>query len=57
MFWFCLWWVVLSNSEGLTMEKDPLLELVQNTPTNEIHHLIEWLFEDDEEQDNVIHKE
>ena len=47
-----MWVVLLSNSEGLTMEKDPLLELVQNTPTNEIHHLIEWLFEDDEEQDD-----
>ena len=34
------------------MEKDPLLELVQNTPTNEIHHLIKWLFEDDEEQED-----
>ena len=33
-------------------KRDLLLELVQKTSANEIHHLIEWLFEDDEEQDN-----
>ena len=38
-------------------KRDLLLELVQNTPTNQIHHLIVWLLEDDEEQEDVIHKE
>ena len=33
-------------------KRDLLLELVQKTSANEIHHLIEWLFDDDEEQDN-----
>ena len=47
--------VLFSSSEGLKMaeqKRDLLLELVQKTSTDEIHHLIEWLFEDDEEEDN-----
>ncbi len=47
--------VLFSSSEGLKMaeqKRDLLLELVQKTSTDEINHLIEWLFEDDEEEDN-----
>lgn len=34
-------------------KEDKLLKLVKETPPEEIHHLIEWLLEDDEEEDPV----
>ena len=37
-------------------KRDLLLELVQKTSTDEIHHLIEWLFEDDEEENRKDEK-
>lgn len=33
---------------------DKLLKLVKETPAEEIHHLIEWLLEDDEEEEDPV---
>lgn len=44
--------VTIKEDQMAEQKRDLLLELVQKTSTDEIHHLIEWLFEDEEEEDN-----
>ena len=34
--------------------EDKLLKLVKETPAEEIHHLIEWLLEDDKEEEDPV---
>jgi len=35
-------------------QEDKLLKLVKETPAEEIHHLIEWLLEDDKEEEDPV---
>jgi hypothetical protein len=44
----------MKEKEDKILATIDLIKLVRETPAEEIHHLIEWLLEDDEEEDPVI---